>query len=272
MQRLLISAAALGAMLATVAPMALAQDAPVRPVSATATEAPVTAERHQAWTAILAAYVRPGADGLNRFDYGGLQSSASDRAALTAYIKGFETLDFETLTGDEAYAAWANLYNAVTIDHILGRYPVRSIRSGHIVGPWKDVKVVADGREVSLDDIEHQILRVEWNDPRVHYAVNCASIGCPNLMTKAWEGATLDAELDKAARAYVNNPRGVTPVRNGLQVSRIYKWFREDFGGTNEGVIEHLKQYAEPALLATIEANPRIRKHAYDWALNDIES
>ncbi|MEM0984747.1 MAG: DUF547 domain-containing protein [Pseudomonadota bacterium] len=231
-----------------------------------------SAERHAAWTAILAAYVKPSADGLNRFDYGGLAANNADRAALKAYLASFETLDFAALSRDEAFAAWSNLYNALTIDHIVGRYPVKSIRSGYLVGPWKDVTIIADGREVSLDDIEHNILRVQWDDPRVHYAVNCASIGCPNLGTKAWEASTLDADLDIAARAFVNNPRGVKVLNNGVQVSRIYKWFREDFGDSNEGVIAHLKQYAEPELLAQIEANPRIRKHAYDWDLNDIES
>jgi len=235
------------------------------------TETAMLPERHGAWTEILAEYVRPGAGGVNLFDYGGLQSNSEDRAALQAYIASFETLDFSALTRDEAYAAWANLYNAVTIEHILGRYPVKSIRSGYIVGPWKEVKVIADGREVSLDDIEHKILRVEWSDPRVHYAVNCASIGCPNLGTRAWEAATLDADLDIAARAFINDPRGVTVMNNGLKVSRIYKWFREDFGGTNAGVIDHLREFAEPDLLAAINASPRIRRHAYDWSLNDIE-
>ncbi|MEM7767589.1 MAG: DUF547 domain-containing protein [Pseudomonadota bacterium] len=262
-----------GAMLMAAAP-AQAQTPAASAASETAaspTDA-VQPARHAAWSELLSKYVRPAADGVNRFDYGALKADDADRTALTAYIASFETLDFASLIRDEAFAAWANLYNAVTIDHILGRYPVKSIRSGYIVGPWKEVSVMADGRELSLDAIEHDILRVEWSDPRVHYAVNCAAIGCPNLNPAAWEAATLDQALDTAARAYVNDPRGVTIRNNGLQVSRIYKWFREDFGGSNAGVIDHLKQYAEPDLLAQIEANPRIRRHAYDWDLNDAES
>ena len=268
-----LKVAALAFAFATVpAAATFAASAQVTEVAAS-TETDVTTERHAVWTAILSEYVKPNADGVNRFDYGALQNDPEDRAALQAYIAGFETLDFAVLTRDEAFAAWANLYNALTIEHILGRYPVKSIRSGYIVGPWKDVRVMADGREVSLDDIEHEILRAEWSDPRVHYAVNCASIGCPNLLTRAWESATLDTDLDAAARDYVNHPRGVTiRDRGGLKVSRIYKWFIEDFGDSEVGVIDHLKKYAEPGLLAQIEANADIKAHAYDWALNDVES
>ncbi|MCI4644501.1 MAG: DUF547 domain-containing protein [Hyphomonadaceae bacterium] len=228
--------------------------------------------RHGAWSALLGAYVRPNADGVNRFDYGALQANADDRAALAGYIESFERLDFSALTRDEAFAAWANLYNALTVQHIVERYPVRSIRSGYFIGPWKQVKTQAGGGEVSLDEIEHDILRVQWDEPRVHYAVNCASIGCPNLRTTAWEAATLEADLDAAARAYVNHPRGVSVrARGGLEVSSIYKWFDDDFGGSEAGVIEHLLQYAEPDLAAQIRATPDIRGYDYDWDLNDVE-
>ena len=228
--------------------------------------------RHAAWTELLSRYVVESEDGINRFDYGGLNANTEHRAALDTYIDSFTTLEFGALTPDEGFAAWSNLYNAVTVRHILDRYPVRSIRTGYIIGPWKEVKTIAGGREVSLDDIEHKILRVEWSDPRVHYAVNCAALGCPNLQTRAWEAATLDADLDAAARAYVNDPRGVQiRSRGGLKVSRIYKWFIEDFGDSEAGVIAHLELYAEPELKAAIAANRDIRQHAYDWSLNDVE-
>lgn len=236
-------------------------------------EVPQLPARHGVWTALLETYVRAHADGVNRFDYGTLKDNASDRAVLAEYIASFETLDFDALSREEAFAAWANLYNAVTVQHIIDRYPVRSIRSGYLFGgPWKEVTTLADGRELSLDEIEHQILRAEWSDPRVHYAVNCASIGCPNLQAKAWEAATLDVDLDAAARAYINHPRGVTVrSRGGLTVSSIYNWFEEDFGGTEAGVIEHLLTYAEPELAAQIRATPDIRGYDYDWDLNDVD-
>jgi hypothetical protein len=228
--------------------------------------------RHQAWDELLGTYVTVSDDGVNRFDYGGLKDNAEDVAKLNSYLESFAALDIETLDENEQFAAYSNIYNALTIQHIVERYPTKSIRSGYLVGPWKRVFTVINGERLSLDAIEHDILREDWDDPRVHYAVNCAAISCPNLQPTAWFGETLDADLDRAARDYVNDPRGVTIRRNGtLQVSTIYKWFREDFGGSNEGVIDHLLEYAEPDLAAQIEAKRRITKHEYDWALNDVE-
>ena len=222
---------------------------------ATGSAAAEDTERHAAWDDLLATYVQVGEDGVNRFDYGGLQANGEDAAKLNAYLDSFANFDIETLDENEQFAAYANIYNALTVKYIVDRYPTKSIRSGYIVGPWKRVFTTINGEEVSLDAIEHDILRVEWDDPRVHYAVNCAAYSCPNLQTDAWIGDTLDEDLDRAARAYVNDPRGVTIRRNGtLQVSTIYKWFREDFGGSNDGVIDHLLDYAEPALAERIRA------------------
>lgn len=227
---------------------------------------------HQPWDDLLGTYVVAYDDGVNRFDYGALKANTDDSAKLDAYLDSFADFNVETLEENEQFAAYSNIYNALTVNHILERYPVKSIRSGHLVGPWKRVFTVINGEEVSLDHIEHQILRVEFDDPRVHYAVNCAAYSCPNLQDEAWFGATLDGELDRAAAEYVNNPRGVTIRRNGtLQVSTIYKWFREDFGGSNDGVIDHLLEFAEPDLAAQIEAKRRITKHEYDWSLNEVE-
>lgn len=260
------------AAIAAAAPAALSVS-----VAQTETAAPVdAAAQHQVWTGLLEKYVVESPDGLNRFDYGGLKNDAADRAALDAYVASFAELDFDALSRDEAFAAWGNLYNALTVQHIIGRYPVDSIRSGYFLppfGPWKSVEVEAGGRTVSLDDIEHNILRADWDEPRVHYMVNCASYGCPNLKSSAWTAETLDEDLDAAARAYVNHPRGVSIRRNGtLQVSSIYDWFEEDFGGDEEGVIAHLLEHADDELAAKIRAKPNITKHDYDWDLNDVEA
>ncbi len=239
----------------------------------TGTAAADDTELHQPWNEILGTYVVASDDGVNRFDYGALKETPGDVAKLDAYLDVFADLDFDSLTEPEQFAAYSNVYNALTVKHILSRYPTKSIRSGYIVGPWKRVVTRIDGEERSLDAIEHEILRVEWEDPRVHYAINCAAYSCPNLQTEAWFAETLDEELDRAAREYVNDPRGVTVRSNGtLQVSTIYKWFREDFGGSNDGVIDHLLDYAEPDLAAQIKAKRRITKHEYDWALNDVEA
>jgi hypothetical protein len=249
----------LAALFAALPVLAQAQKAPspvaVRP-----------AAQHGEWTALLGRYVKPGA--VARFDYAGLKASKADRAALDAYIARFAKADLSAAT-PENFATLANLYNAITVRHIAGRYPVKSIRDGYIVGPWKDVKTEIGGKLVSLDAIEHEILRAKYKDPRVHYALNCASIGCPDLQARAFEAATLEADLDAAARGYINSARGVAVTPRGLRVSEIYKWFEADFGGSKAKVIEHLQKYAKPELAKQIKANPVIRSYAYDWSLND---
>lgn len=261
--------AAILAATALTAPLTISVAQEAAAVTSTAQQ---TTTQHAAWSTLLSKYIVTDETGLNRFDYGALKASAADTAALDAYVASFADMDISSMSDDEQFAAWANLYNAVTIQHINGRYPVKSIRSGYFVGPWKSVLVVADGEEVSLDDIEHNILRKQWSEPRVHYAVNCASYGCPNLADKAFEAATLEEQLDEGARAFVNHPRGVSIRKNGtLKVSEIYKWFQDDFGGSKSSVVEHLLEYAEPELAAQIRANPKISKYDYDWSLNDTK-
>ena len=131
-------------------------------------------------------------------------------------------------------------------------------------------RVTVEGEALSLDDIEHEIMRPTFEAAMVHYAVNCASIGCPNLKPDAWRAETLQADLTAAARAYVNHPRGVAIVNDGVEVSRIYRWFREDFGGDEEGVIAHVLLFAEPELAEHIRSHPEVRGHQYDWALNRV--
>jgi hypothetical protein len=235
--------------------------------------APALAEDlHTPWDGLLSRYLSDHPDGVSRFDYDALRASEADSAALNAYIQALEAAQPSTMGEDEAFAYWANLYNAVTVRLIVEEAPERSIREIRprpwSIGPWGVDRVTVEGEALSLDNIEHDIMRPRYQAALVHYAVNCASIGCPNLKSTAWRGENLKAELDIMARAYVNHPRGVTATERGVTVSRIYRWFREDFGGTEAGVIAHLLEYAEPELAAAIEADPNIAGHAYDWALN----
>jgi len=231
------------------------------------------AAQHAELTRLLTKYGQEGADGVNRVDYGAWKANAADSAALDAYIASFADMDIDALSDNEQFAAWANAYNALTVQHILGRYPLKSIRSGYIVGPWKRVKMNVGGQKISLHSIENDVLREEWSDdPRLHYAINCASYSCPNLLPKAWEAATLDNDLEAAARAFINDPRGVSIRKNGtLSVSNIFEWYDEDYGGSEETIIAHILKYAEPELAAQINANPNITDYDYDWSLNDVE-
>jgi Protein of unknown function, DUF547. len=124
------------------------------------------------------------------------------------------------------------------------------------------------GEDLSLDDMEHRILRPIWRDPRVHYVVNCASIGCANIQGHAWQAKTLYGDLNTAASDYINHPRGANVEDGELQVSTIYSWFEEDFD-VDGGVIPHLQQYGNEALLRRLAGITRVSDYAYDWTLND---
>lgn len=233
---------------------------------------------HGAWTTLLAKYVVPGADGVNLVDYAKLK--ADGHAALDAYIASLEAIDPAALDRPEQFAFWANLYNAKTVDIVLDAYPVPSIKNvslgGTVLanftgGPWKAKVVKVSGMELSLDDIEHGILRPIFKDPRIHYAANCASFGCPNLQTEAFTGAKLEAQLDAAAAAYINHPRGITVKAGKITASGIYNWYAVDFGGNDEGVLAHAKKYASPELAAKLGRIKTIAEYDYDWRLNDAK-
>lgn len=237
---------------------------------------------HSAWDQILKAHITATPDGLNMFDYGKLKGGDHDK--LKAYIKSLEAVDPAKLTRGEQFAFWANMYNAVTIDVVVDNYPVDSIRkisinegllgflkkSTGFGGPWKAELVTVAGQKLSLDNIEHDIMRKVFKDPRIHYSVNCASIGCPNLNINAFTGENLEAELDKGAVAFVNSDRGFKFGAGGsIQASSIYSWFQVDFGGTEQAVLAHAAKYANDERKAKFAAATDIASFDYDWALND---
>lgn len=226
---------------------------------------------HAQWDRLLKTYVKPGADGVNRVNYAAFKRDG--HAALKTYVGTLQKIDPNALSPKDRFAFYVNLYNAKTIDIVLDHYPVKSIKDISLggglfaSGPWKAKVVTVNGKSLSLDNIEHDILRKRYKDPRVHYAVNCASIGCPNLAREAITGP----KLNQGAKAYVNNPRGFRFDGKTLTASSIYKWFQEDFGGTEQGVIEHARKYAEPALAAKLKTATSIDRFAYDWILNDVK-
>lgn len=217
---------------------------------------------HSTWDRFLGTYVVRGGDRVNRVNY---RAAKPAQAALKGYIASLTAIEPATLTRDAAMAYWINLYNAKTVDLILDNYPVSSIRDigGGLFsrGPWDKDVVRVSGRVLSLNDIEHGILRPIWRDPRIHYAVNCASIGCPNLRTRAYTAAALQSDLNQAAREYVTHPRGAQLTSRGLVVSSIFKWYKEDFGGTDAGVLAHVARHGGPS-------GSRIHDDRYDWTLN----
>ena len=171
-------------------PAAAAPKAELWPRFAAHDENATTTIDHAPWDRFLKAHVVAGKDGIARIAYA--KVPAADKAALGGYIERLAATPVTTLNRAEQRAYWINLYNALTVKVVLDHYPVDGIKDIRISpglfssGPWGRKLLKIEGEDVSLDDIEHRILRPVWKDPRIHYAVNCASIGCPNLPAEAF--------------------------------------------------------------------------------------
>lgn len=229
---------------------------------------------HTAWDRFLRTYVVSShPSGVNHVSYGGVTDE--DREILEVYVREMEAVAVSGLTRPEQEAYWINLYNALTVRVVLEHYPVKSIRDIDISpgffadGPWGAKLLTIEGEKVSLNDMEHRILRPVWRDNRLHYAVNCASIGCPDLQPEAYTAENTERLLNEGASAYVNHSRGVRLEGKKLTVSSIYDWFQVDFGGSQEGVIEHLLIYAREPLRSKLETFKGRFRDDYDWSLNE---
>jgi hypothetical protein len=231
---------------------------------------------HGEWLAVLDRYVTVQEPGVTSFDY---QAAHIDGgAAMVAdYVDAMTKVAVDALNRDQQFAYWVNLYNALTVKVVLDHYPVDSIRDIDISpglfasGPWGKKLITVEGRRLSLDDIEHRILRPIWDDARIHYAVNCASIGCPALAPDAYDADKLEVQLDQAAKDFINHPRAVHAKDDGsLVLSSLYDWYRDDFGKRDAEFIAHLKAFAGPELMAALDDITKldINGHEYDWALN----
>ena len=235
---------------------------------------------HSSWQAILTDYASYS-QALNAtvFDYAKLAADDNQHARqqLKNYLQALQQIDPRAFNHREQFAYWVNIYNALTIDLVLSNYPVESIREihqlpidglGEIIGPW-DIKVAnIAGKKLSLNQIEHGILRSIWREPRVHYVINCASRGCPNLALQVISAERLEQQLTTAAQDFINHPRAVDLQGNKLTLSSIYNWFAEDFGEDQNTRLNHLSQYAKPALQqALMKFNGDI-DYQYNWQLN----
>ena len=241
---------------------------------------------HAAWTTLLKKHVvllRRGQ--ASQLRYAGM---AADRAALKAYVDNLSAVSaaaFAAFTRPQQMAFLINAYNAFTVELILTKYPdLKSIKDlGSLFSsPWKPTWIDLLGEKVSLDGIEHERLRARgrYDDPRIHFAVNCASIGCPMLREEAFVAERLDAQLDEQALRFLSDRtrNGYEPRRTRLEVSKIFDWYGEDFRLGHRGITSlqnYLAGFAD--VLADAPADrDRVRGTGlhiafrdYDWALND---
>ena len=228
---------------------------------------------HAAWTRLLQRFVR---DGL--VDYRGLKTEAA--GALDAYLRDLASVtpaQYDTWTRNEQLAFWINAYNAYAIRLVLDHHPLRSIRSiGLLPGaafrksfiPMEPLR----RRKLALDTIEHDILRGEFHEPRIHFAIVCASRSCPILRDEAYRGSELESQLDDAARRFVGDPRRnrFNAATRTFHASSIFMWFHEDFERSAGSLSSFLARYAdEPAAGALRAGDVRIDHLDYDWSLNE---
>jgi len=256
-----------------------------------AAAAPKTHFDHQKFDRVLRKFVANG-----RVNYAGIKA---DHGLLQQYLDKLEAVnprDFEKWSRAEKMAFWINAYNAITIEGIVRHYPIQyggiiarlrfpreSIRQ--IDGFWDKVFVKVMGKDYSLNHIEHQILRAKYQDPRVHFALVCASLGCPTIRGTAYSADSLNLQLDQEASNFISNPDKVrlNRQRNILYLSSIFDWYSGDFEkfaeGTNEfdayakslrGVVAFVTRYMRPSDRNYIMENkPAIRFLDYDWSLNE---
>jgi hypothetical protein len=213
---------------------------------------------------LLKQYVKKGV-----VDYRGFKREEN---RLDAYLKVLEGIDTSRLSRNEQLAFYINAYNATTIKLILGAYPgVESIRDlgGRFFNRVFDKKIVRiEGNTISLDDLEHGIIRPRFKEPRVHFAVNCASKSCPPLIAEPYQGSILDQQLDASTRAFLNHPERNYLEGRTLYVSRIFKLFKEDF---NDDVVAFFLRFADAELREKLMASGekiKVRYLDYDWSLN----
>ncbi|MCZ7584823.1 MAG: DUF547 domain-containing protein [Deltaproteobacteria bacterium] len=217
-------------------------------------------------------------------DYGALTANVAELDAYLAQLGAPAKADVAAFSYEQAVAYWINAYNAFTLKSIVERYPVKSIKD--ISGVWDKRKWKAGGDEVTLDQIEHGLLR-PLGDPRVHAAINCASVGCPPLADGAYTGGELNKQLDAAARRWAQSKARNTfdPGKKEAHVTKIFKWFGEDFvkgyhqpgrfpklSDEESAAVSFLYKYATDADRKIIDAGIEDVDYLdYDWGLNDAK-
>lgn len=199
-----------------------------------------------------------------------------DEAALRAVVTRLEGVDLAAWSDSQRdlKAYWINVYNAVTLQAVLERFPLRSIRdaarAGETFNVWDDYPFRNGGRTWSLNQIEHELLR-PMGDPRIHAAVNCASLGCPPLRREAFVAARLDEQLDDQTRAWLNDPARGVRVRDGLvALSELFSWFGDDFAPDPAGRLRWISRYLrDPAMREAVSRRgARLESIPWDWGLN----
>lgn len=223
---------------------------------------------HSKFDQILKSYV----DEKGLVDYSGI---AKDKQ-FSEYMQSLQGAKVEKLSRNGQLAFWINGYNAVTIDKVIKKKPKKSVRETGFPGLWTSTKFFTSpehmvaNRRLSPDDIEHKILRKQFKDPRIHFAIICASRGCPPLPRVAYTEANVQTRLEEETKSYLNSARGTRINRstNTLYVSKLFDWFSDDFIQKRGSAISFMRPYLDGQVLSFLDGKPKISYLKYDWTLN----
>lgn len=210
---------------------------------------------HSTWDKLLKKYVADNGD----VNYKGFKKDAE---LLNSYIQYLSTkVPTETWSKPEKLAYFINVYNTNTIKLIIDNYPIKSIKD--IKNPWSKNRIKIGDKDFSLEDIEHEILR-KMDEPRIHFAINCASASCPRLLNSAYTSENVEQLLDKATKSFIANPKKNTITEYSVQLSKIFQWYKSDFT-TGGSLIDYINQYST----VKIHQDATISYLDYDWSLNE---
>ena len=209
---------------------------------------------HGAWDQIL----RKNVSSTGKVNYKGIKAN---KAALEGYVKALDVPFNNSWSRSEKMAYWINAYNAFTVKLIVDNYPVKSNTDLDGGKPWDKSWIKLGGKTYSLNDIEHKILRPQFKDARIHFAVNCAASSCPPLLNKAWTAKNLNSNFERQTKSFINNAKYNSIASDKLAVSKIFDWYKEDFGD----LVTYLNKYAG----TKINAGTNVGFKEYDWALNE---
>lgn len=218
---------------------------------------------HKQWNNLLKKYVNKN----GAVNYKGF---IRDSVALNVYLTMLSNNKPDsTFTNNEKFAYWINAYNAFTVKLIIQNYPLKSIKDIRSAAtnnsPWDKRFFKIAGKEMTLNIIEHQILRKEFNDPRLHFAINCASNSCPKLLNESFEAVTLNNQLEERAKDFINDVTKNIIKPNLVQISSILLWYGTDFTKAGVTKIEYLNRYSK----TKINPSATVEYLKYDWALNE---
>ncbi len=223
--------------------------------SLTLSSATLVGNAHTSWSSLLEKHVTP--DG--QVNYTGF---LEEKEVLEEYLQMLAVrIPTNSWSVQELMAYYINAYNAWTVYLILENYPVKSIKD--ISRAWTDEFVKIGDTQISLGDLEHGILR-KMNEPRIHFAINCASASCPKLLNEAYEAEKLEAQLDRVSREFINSDKRNSISPEKIELSKIFKWYKGDF--QNGNLIEYINRYAK----VKVTSSAKISFKEYDWHLNEL--